>query len=333
MKICVVLLTGLGDVVHGLPVVNAIKQEWPAAHITWVVEPMPSGMLRPHPSVDDVIVFHKQNGVAGVRALWREMRQRRFDLTLNLNHYFKSVWPTVFSRAPRRIGFNRPIAREGIWLTATEHLPRRERHHTQEMFLEFLPLLGIQRTEPQWLIPITEDERAQQEAFFQALRDRRVIGVVGATKNPRKDWPAENYPALVDALSERLDAHVVLLGGPGAREQGVAQRIVEHAHNRPVWGLGDSIRRLVWLIDGCNLIIAPDTGPVHIARALEVPVVGLFGHTNPWRVGPYRRYENLWIDRYTDGQPDPVDFTPKLGRMERITVEDVLQKAAIAFNE
>src|SRR5215216_468519 len=198
MRICIVLLTGLGDVVHGLPIVNALKREWPAAHITWVVEPMPSGILRPHPSVDDVIVFHKRKGLRGVRQLRREMHPRRFDLTLNLNIYFKSVWPTIFSRAPRRIGFERGRSRDGVWLSANEHLPVGQRKHTQDMFLEFLDVLGISPGPLQWLIPITEGERLEQEAFFEKLRDRPIIGVTGASANRNKDWPAARYPKLVD---------------------------------------------------------------------------------------------------------------------------------------
>ena len=80
-----VLLTGLGDVVHGLPVVNAIKRAHPLSHITWVVEPMPSGILRPHPSVDEVIVFHKKAGWDGVRRLRQELGAHSFDVALNFN--------------------------------------------------------------------------------------------------------------------------------------------------------------------------------------------------------------------------------------------------------
>ena len=213
-----------------------------------------------------------------------------------------------------------------MWLFANEHLQRGPRRHTQDMFLEFLDLLGVPRTPLQWLIPITESERQDQEAFFSRLRGRPVIGVVGASANAHKDWPADRYPELVNALVDRHQAHVVLLGGPGAREQTVARLIMDRARHVPEWALGDSVRRLAWLIDGCNLIIAPDTGPVHIARALEVPVIGLYGHTNPWRVGPYQKYQDLWIDRYTDGEPDAGNFTPKDGRMELITVSDVLAK-------
>jgi heptosyltransferase I len=330
VRICVVLLTGLGDVVHGLPVVNAIKRAWPHAHITWVVEPMPSGMLRPHPSIDEVVVFHKQAGWAGVRRLRAELRQHDFDIALNFNIYFKSVFPTFFSRARRRIGFERGRARDGVWLFANEHLAAGPRRHTQDLFLEFLEVLGIPAGPLQWLIPLTESEQLEQESFFNDLRDRPVVGVVGASANERKDWPAKRYPELVDALVADFNAHVVLLGGPGAREQGIGRYITEHAQHRPIWALGDSIRRLTWLIDGCQLIIAPDTGPVHIARALEVPVIGLYGHTNPWRVGPYRKYEDLWIDRYNNpgDVPDASRADPRHGRMELISVADVLDKVA-----
>lgn len=328
MRICIVLLTGLGDVVHGLPVVNAIKRAQPGAHITWVVEPMPSGLLRPHPAVDDVVVFHKSLGLQGIRLLRHEMKRRRFDVTLNFNIYFKSVWPVLFSGAKRRVGFEKRRARDGVWLFANEHVQKRTRSHTQDMFLEFLDHLRIPRGELQWLIPITESERLEQNLFFHDLAGRPVAGLVCASANHNKDWAPERYVEVADRLAEEHDAHVLLVGGPGAREQAVARYVMENARNKPVWGLGDSIRRLIWMIDGCRLIIAPDTGPVHIARALEVPVIGLYGHTNPWRVGPYRKYEDLWIDRYTDGLPDASNFTPRDGRMDRIAADDVMRKVA-----
>jgi heptosyltransferase I len=333
VRICVVLLTGLGDVVHGLPIVNAIKRAWPHAHITWVVEPMPSGILRPHPSVDDVIIFHKKAGWRGVQQLRAELKARHFDIALNFNIYFKSIFPTFFSGAARRIGFDRGRARDGVWLFANEHLHSGKRKHTQDLFLEFLELLKIPAQPLQWLIPLTETEKLEQDSFFENLTDKRIVGIVGASANFKKDWPAENYPELVNELVSRFDAHVVLLGGPGEREQSIARSIMAAAKYKPIWALGDSIRRLTWLIDGCNLIIAPDTGPVHIARALEVPVIGLYGHTNPWRVGPYRKYEDLWIDRYNEpgAPPDASQAEPKHGRMEWIGVADVLEKVSCVF--
>ena len=328
-NVCIVLLTGLGDVIHGLPIVNALKADDPARRITWVVEPMPSAALRHHPSIDDVVVYQKKRGLAGVNQLRRELAGRRFDLAINFNVYVKSAWPTLLSRAPHRLGFGRDRAMEGTWLAANHHLPPGPRAHTQDLFFEFLQHLGLPKPAmPEWRIAFTEEERSAQAEFFAPLRDRPVVAVVPASANAKKDWFADRYARVVDALEADFGYRTMLIGGPGAREQAIAREITERASAGPVWALGDSIRRLMWLIDGADLLIAPDTGPVHIARALGVPVVGLFGHTNPWRVGPYRAYEELWIDRYTEpGEaPDPSNWTPKLGRMEQVTANDVLDR-------
>jgi heptosyltransferase I len=112
----------------------------------------------------------------------------------------------------------------------------------------------------------------------------------------------------------------------------VTREILAAARTKPVVAMGDGIRPLLWRIHGSDLLIAPDTGPLHMARAMEVPVVGLYGHTNPWRVGPYRKFEDLWVDRYSepDASPDPSLAMPKEGRMEQITVQDVAERVQVA---
>lgn len=327
-----VLLTGLGDVVMGLPVVNALRAQDPGRRITWVVEPMPAGVLRQHPSVDEVVVYEKKRGAAGVLDLRRALAGRRFDLTLNLNVYFKSLWPTLLSGAPERLGFGPDRARDGVWLASNRHLPPRPRRHTLDMFLEFPEALGVPVPSVEFGLAPTGAERREAEAFFAPLRDRPVAAIVPASGNARKDWLPERFAEVVDALEHDLGYRTVLVGGPGERETALAREIVRRASAEPVWALGDGVRRLIWLLGGSDLVIAPDTGPVHIARALEVPVIGLYGHTNPWRVGPYRKYEELWVDRYTDpGEaPDPSRFDPKHGRMERISASDVLERVEAA---
>lgn len=327
-RVCVVLLTGLGDVVHGLPVVNALKRDDPRRHVTWVVEPMPSALLRHHPAVDDVVVYHKKRGVRGVLELRRELAGRRFDLTLNLHVYFKSVWPTVLSGAPVRLGFGRDRSREGVWLSVNRHLEPRPRAHTQDLFLEFLEHLGVPPAPPEWRVTFTEEEERAREAFFAPLRDRPVAAVVPASAMAKKDWLPERWAEVVDALERDFGFRVVLVGGPGERETRIAREIVERASTRPVWAMGDGVRRVAWTVGGADLVIAPDTGPLHLARAQEVPVVGLYGHTNPWRLGPYRKFQDLWVDRYTDpgDPPDPSDARPRWGRMERIATADVLER-------
>ncbi|HET7462657.1 MAG TPA: glycosyltransferase family 9 protein [Longimicrobium sp.] len=331
--VCIVLLTGLGDVVHGLPLVNALKDDDPTRKITWVVEPMPAPLLAGHPSIDRVVVYRKKEGVRGVRQLWRDLRAgERIDLTLNLNVYTKSVWPTLLSRAPHRLGFDRGRSFEGVWLASNHHLEPRPRAHTADMFMEFAEHLGLAVPHPEWRIPLTAGERAAQAEFFAAFEGRPVATIVPASANAKKDWLPERWAAVADALAHDFGFRVVLAGGPGEREQRIAREIVERSSAPITWALGDSIRRLTWIIAASQLVLAPDTGPVHIARAFEVPVIGVYGHTNPWRVGPWRMYQDLWVDRYTDhdSPPDPTEFTAKLGRMEQITATDVVEKITLA---
>lgn len=333
-RLCVVLLTGIGDVVHGLPVVNALRDRFPDLEVTWVAEPAPADVLRHHPAVDRIVIFRKAAGLRGVAALRADLRAARpFDVTINAQRYFKSVWPTLFSGAPVRLGLSRDKTRDGVSLLNTHHLPDGPWRHTQDIFLGFLDFFGVERpTELEWRLAFSPEEEESAAAFFGDAADGRPrVGLVTGTANPRKDWPAERYPPLVESLDE-AGWQVFLLGGPSERERAVAEGTIREAAAPPVWAMADTVRELMWRIRGMDLLISPDTGPVHIARALDVPVVGLYGHTNPWRVGPYEAFQDLVIDAYAD--PDetagPAGYEPKSGRMETIEVDDVMDRVARA---
>jgi heptosyltransferase I len=334
-EICIVLLTGIGDVVHGLPVANAIKDDDPARRITWVAEPAPAQVLREHPSVDHVIVFRKNEGLRGVARLRDEFRGRRFDLTLNMQRHFKGVFPTIFSGAPTRIGLDRGKVREGVWRFSNRHIEPGPWAHTQDMLLRFLGPLGIPRPDPlEWRVTFSDAERTCQAEFFDHLPDAPVVGLVLGSNVARKDWPAERYAKLADAIAGRHEATVLLVGGPGVRERVAADVIVRTASCGPVSTLADDVRQMMWTVDGCDLLVSPDSGPLHLAHALGVPVVGLYGHTNPARVGPYSRFQDLVVDAYHDpGEtPDASRTGPREGRMGRITVSDVMERVDRAFD-
>ena len=333
---CIVLLTGLGDVVNGLPLVNAIRDAHPRARITWVAEPVPASMLSGHPSIDRIVTYRRRDGVRGLLPLWRDLRAgEKIDVTLNLNVYFKSAWPTVFSLAPRRIGFGKDRAFEGVWLFSNERLPPAKRAHTADMFLDFARYLNVPAPHPEWRIRFTSEEIADRARFFEKLGSRPVVTIVPASASHKKDWLAERWAAVADALERDFGFQVLLAGGPGDREQNIGREIVRQSNAKIHWAMSDSVRRLSWLLSGSSLVIAPDTGPVHIARALNVPVIGLYGHTNPWRVGPWRAFNDLWIDNYTepDEAPDPSNRRPKWDRMPSITVDQVLEKVQLAVDK
>ena len=181
---------------------------------------------------------------------------------------------------------------------------------------------------------LTDAERESQREYFRGAAGKPVATVIPASASHKKDWVPERWAEVADSLADS-GFHVVLAGGPGEREQRIGRAIVAGAKIKPEWAMGDSIRRLMWLIGGSSLVIAPDTGPVHIARALNVPVIGIYGHTNPWRVGPWRAYEDLWVDHYTDSQsgPDPSDRKPKWEVMETISTGEVLEKVQLAVEK
>ena len=122
------------------------------------------------------------------------------------------------------------------------------------------------------------------------------------------------------------------MGGPSAIERRLADDILARTGATVVDALGDDLRRLVWILDGSALAISPDTGPLHISRALETPVVGLFGYTNPKRSGPYGAYQDLVVDGYARHPEEeyPVEHTYRDG-MKRVTVEAVLNKVSLAM--
>ncbi len=295
---------------------------------------MPAEILRGHPSVDQVIVFRRKDGVKGARQLWRDLGTApRPDVSLNFNVYLKSAWPVLARRAPRRIGFDRGRSFDGVALAANEHLPPRSWAHTADMFMEFAEQLGVTQYKHEWRIAFTSDELESQTRFFSRL-SAPVATIVPASASVKKDWLPEHWAAVAGSLASNFGFRVVIAGGPGEREQAMAREIVSRSSVPIEWEMGDSVRRMAWIVGGSNLVLAPDTGPVHIARALGVPVIGIYGHTNPWRVGPWRAYSDLWVDKYTESgsAPDPSNRTPRWHVMPTIEPRDVIEKIARAVD-
>ncbi|MDP2958932.1 MAG: glycosyltransferase family 9 protein [Longimicrobiales bacterium] len=332
-RVCIVLLSGIGDVVHGLPLALDLKALDPRTHVTWVAEPAPAQVLAHHPAVDRVVVYRSRDGLRGLLELRRAMAGVRADLTLNVQRYLKSVWPALLSGAPLRVGLPPSKTRDGIRFAHTHVLAEGPWKHSQDLFLDFRWALGVDRDAPvRWEVTLSPEEEARSRDYFARLDGRPIASLVVASANPKKDWPAERWAALADALHHDFGFQVLLVGGPSAGERAAADRILHAAATTPLDALADSVRTLIGLVKGSSLVVAPDTGPLHIAHALEVPVVGIFGHTNPWRTGPWRHFRDLVVDRYTEpgDAPDPAGYLPREGRMATVTLEDVLDKVEVA---
>jgi heptosyltransferase I len=327
------MLSAIGDAVHVLPVVNALKRHWPQARITWVIQPQAHRLVAGHRSVDEFLVFERRRGVRaweGYHELGRALPARPYDLVLALQVYLKAGLVTALVPGRVKLGFDATRARDLNWLFTNERIAFHGQRHVQDQYFEFLEHLGIDPHPAVWDIPISEAERAAQRDFFAAL-DRPACAVVVGTSKRDKNWEPEGYARVLEALEREHGLQPLLVGGPSPVERALADRILRLTRARPLDLLGDDLRRLVWLIAGSALVISPDTGPLHIARALDVPVVGLFGHTNPKRTGPYRRFQDLVVDGYArfPGEAYPISPRSRDG-MSRVSVESVLEKVTLA---
>lgn len=326
-EIAVVMLSALGDAVHVLPVVNALKRQWPAARITWVIQPVPHQLVQGHQAVDEFIMFRRRRGAEAWRSyteLTRSLDGRRFDLLINLQVYLKAGLITSVMKADVKLGFDRRRARDMNWLFTTHRIPARPTGHVQDQYLEFVEHLGIDPRPIEWRLELTESEGAAQREYFELL-DRPACGIVVGTSKLEKNWAPERYARLLEAVESDYGMQPVLLGGPSPAERAAADAILHATRARPIDALADDVRRLLWLLDGCALVISPDTGPLHIARALDRPVVGLYGYTNPKRYGPYGRPEQV-VDGYARfaGESYGIDQKYRIDGMDRITVDMVL---------
>lgn len=325
-NICIVMMSAVGDAVHVLPVINALKRENPAVRITWVLQPGPATLVRGHRSVDDIIIFDRSRGLRAFADAAAQMSRRRFDLVINLQVYFKAGIVTGFTRAPIKLGFDRARARDMNWLFTNRKIPASGVKHVQDQYFEFLYAMGVSPEPVDWDLGPWPHEREWQRQFVGSI-DRPIASIVVATSKPEKDWIPERWAEVADALHERFGMQVVLVGGRSNRELAAERIVMERATHQPLSTLGSGLRNLVSILDASALVLSPDTGPLHMTVALNRPVISLMGYTNPKRTGPYRRFHDLIIDAYGNpGEDYPISMENRVGRMERIQTRDVLEK-------
>lgn len=328
-RICIVMMSAVGDAVHVMPIIHALKAHKPDAHITWILQPGPATLVRGHPLVDDIIIFDRSRGWRAFLDVRTTLANRQFDLVLGLQVYFKAGLITSFTHASIKLGFDKARARDANWLFTTHRIAPHRGQHVQDQYFEFLDALHVPHGAPEWQLgPWNEEERSWQREF-SAQFDKPIVPLVIATSKPDKDWFADRWIEVCHALYHEHGLQPVLVGGRSPRELAAETEIMRgapFAHS----ALGSGLRKLAAILDAAALAISPDTGPLHLAIALRTPVISLIGYTNPKRVGPYDFAHDLMIDAYGDpGEDYPLDMVYRPDRMTRIGVDDVMQRVRL----
>lgn len=326
-NICIVMLSALGDTVHVLPIVCALKRHAPTSRITWVLEPAGASLMRGHPLVDEIVVHRR--GFSSLRSLRSRLGSSRFDLLIDLQVAFKAGLAAAMIPARVKLGFDRERARDLNWLFSNERIPPHEPQHVQDQYIEFLTHLGVPVEPIEWQLGPWPGEALHVARILEQIA-RPAAALVLATSRKEKDWFAERWVQLADALYENHGLQPVLIGGSTPKETAIAEAILRSAHYPVISTLGCSLRELVGVLGGCALVVSPDTAPLHLSVALGVPVLALMGYTNPRRVGPYRAYHDLLVDHYgNSGERYVASLEYRPGRMETISVRDVLDKVRV----
>jgi len=329
-KICVIRTSALGDVVHAMSMVEALRHGYPDAEITWVLQPLAYEMVKHQGAADHYVLFDRKGGREHWQSLRKRFKNETYDVVLMLQVSIKASAISTLIKGRIKLGFDMARSRECQWLFSNRRIPKRTPGHVQAQFFEFVEYLGVTDYPVTWNFGFTEEEVAARSAFFEPLGAPAVAFVV-ASSSPDKDWPAERCARAVDHVA-RKGLVPVLTGGPSPREKELADEISRLSAHKPVIALQNGIRDLLMVLSGSTVVVSPDTGPLHMAVALNVPTVSLFGYSNPRRSGPYRRFQDLLIDRFTEpGEEDGARRYFKTGRMGYISVADVTEKIDLAL--
>jgi lipopolysaccharide heptosyltransferase I len=303
-RIAIVKLSSLGDVIHALPVARALRRAMPAAHLTWVVEAREYAILRDHPDLDAVVPVDTR---LWRRLIWRpagarevlgkvgrlrvRIRRAAFDVAIDLQGLIKSGLLTAYTGAPVRIGFSAGHCRERLnALFTNRHVaPPASARHVVDQYLALLDPLGVRPGAPEFFVPasIIAERRMEELLVKEGIkRGDRLVAINPGAGRSEKRWPVERFHALADRLATEGEARVLVLWGPD--ESHMAREIALGLPGgsvllAPPTDLGE----LTALLRRCRLMIANDTGPLHLAAALGTPSLGLFGPTSAVRNGPF----------------------------------------------
>ncbi len=301
MRVAIVKLSSLGDVVHALPVAHALRRHVRDLHLTWIVEAREAALLSGQPDLDAVLpvdtrrwrrVVWTPGGLREVRATAARLRQAHFDVALDLQGLVKSGLLVACTRAPRRIGFALSHLREPLsaLFTTCRVTPPPQAVHVVEQYLALLAPLGVAEREP--VFNITPNESAEQhiEAFLgeQGVKPReQLVALNLGAGRTEKRWPVTNWRALAERLMLDGGPRVLFLWGPG--EDGLATAASQGLPAAPIVAPPTTLHELAALLRRVTLLVAADTGPLHLGAALGTPCLGLYGPTRVARNGPYGR--------------------------------------------
>jgi heptosyltransferase I len=290
-RVCIIKPSSLGDVVHCLPILSALRARWPSAHLTWVVNHPFREVLEGHPALDELIVHDRSArsggrfGVAGTAGLFRKLARGRFDLTIDLQGLLRSALMTAATRARLRVGM--ADAREGAWWFYTDRVDAsRLRLHAVDRVRRVAAAFGANMPEPRFDLPIAPEHTRWASEILERLPMPRIVLNLGAQWLTKR-WPPEHFAEIARRAFEAYGAGLIAVGS--AADRPLVEALVRQAAPISILDLcgRTGLHQLAAVSAASDLMISNDTGPLHLAAAAGARVVGIYTCTDPLLTGPF----------------------------------------------
>lgn len=282
-------LSAIGDVCHVVALVQAIQRQWPSTQIVWIMGKIEASLLGDLPGIE-IIIFDKKQGWRSYWRVWQQLRGRQLDALLQVQAALRASLLSLGIKARYKLGFDKQRASEGQQLFTNIQVPSPPAPHVVDGYMEFVKSLGVQDLTPRWHVPIQAHDAAWAATIIQAKPT--VLMVPGSSK-AYKNWTVAGYVAVAEH-ARRKGFQVLLCGSSSGTEQELAAKITQQCSGEVLNLVGQtSLKQLLALIAQAKLMLAPDSGPVHMATLVNTPVIGLYAHHNPQRVGPYFGRDNV----------------------------------------
>ncbi len=323
-NILIVKPSSLGDVVHAMPFLSALRKRFPDAYISWVVnkglEPLFDGVSE----LNDTIVFDRYGWKDTIFSFIRNMRRKHFDVVIDLQCLFRSGIFSFLSGAPVRIGLG--DGREGsrFFYTHIVDVPDTPMHSV-ERYMLCAGYLGAGTDKRDFLLRVTEEERARVRELFGIGDEEEFVIVNPGGRWATKRWLPSGFASIIDYLERVYGIRSIIIGTE--EEISIADEIISVSKiAKPLVVSGKtSLRELIALISGASLMITNDTGPMHIADALGVPVIAIFGPTSPLKTGPYG-VDHVVIRADVECAPCFKKYCGDMRCMKYISIEEVIRE-------
>ena len=336
-NIALVRFSALGDVTLAVPAVRSLQRSLPDASITWITSPLSYSLLQDLPGVN-FEVWEKPKSFADYHAFYRAFKQRSFDVVLAMQANLRINLLYSALHAPVKIGFDRIRAREGQWLFCNRAIPFADTH-LLDSFMAFAAELGAATQSISWDLPITQADHTFAREQIKNL-PRPLIAIHPCASKPERNWMVGRYSEVMQAAALKWEAGFILTGGNSATEQDTCAQLCNATPNTLNLCGRTTPKQLAALLGQADVLIAPDTGPVHLATAMDTPVVGLYAVASPKLTGPYARQEFI-VNRYPEAvrkflgkDPASIAWNTRVHHTDAMTlieVSDVLAQLARAL--